>query len=157
MKSSSALFLQAATILIGLGILTFLLGEPHFEGRNAHATVFEVYFHDPFLAYVYIGSIPFFVALYRAFGLFGHVRQTGAFSHETVDALRSIKRCAFTLVGFVAGAGVIIILFGDKEDRPPGIAMAFLATLVSVGIATTAALFARKLQNSLGQAVARQN
>lgn len=149
MKSSSALLLQAATVLLGLAVLAFLLGEPHLEGRNAHATVFEVYFHDPFLAYVYTGSIPFFVALYRAFGLFGHVRQTGAFSQVTVDALRSIKRCAFTLLGFVAGAVVIIILFGDKEDRPPGIVIALLVTLATSGVATGAALSARKLQSTL--------
>ena len=68
MKSSLALFLQAAIALIGIGSLALLLWEPHIEGRNAHATTFEIYFKDPFLAYVYVGSIPFFVALYRAFG-----------------------------------------------------------------------------------------
>jgi hypothetical protein len=59
MKRSSALFLQAAIVLIGIGALAFLLWEPHIEGRNAHATTFEIYFKDPFLAYVYVGSIPF--------------------------------------------------------------------------------------------------
>ena len=156
MKSSSALFLQAGTVLIGLGVLAFLLGEPHLEGRNAHATIFEVYFHDPFLAYVYVGSVPFFLALYRAFGLFGHVRQTGSFSQVSVEALRAIKRCAFTLLGFVAGGIVIILIFGDQEDRPPGLFMGLLAALVSGIIATAAAVFARKLQNSLGRAEGRR-
>ena len=39
------------------------------------------------LAYVYVGSTPLFVALYRAFGLLGHFRRQGAFSQVTVDAL----------------------------------------------------------------------
>ncbi|MES2469505.1 MAG: DUF2975 domain-containing protein [Verrucomicrobiota bacterium] len=71
-----------------------MLWEPHIEGRNAHATTFEIYFNDPFLAYAYVGSIPFFVALYRSFRLFGHVRQSGAFSQGSVDDLRVIRRCA---------------------------------------------------------------
>src|SRR5688572_4152848 len=94
MNRSFALFLQVVVVLIGIGVLGLMLVEPHFEGRNAHATPFEVYFKDPFLAYAYIGSIPFFVGLYRAYGLLGHLRQTGSFSPVTVEALRSIKRCA---------------------------------------------------------------
>src|SRR3954464_8875928 len=91
MKRSSTLFLQVAIVLIGIGALALMLWEPHIEGRNAHATLFEIYFKDPFLAYMYVGSTPFFVALYRAFGLFEHVRQNSAFSQATVDALRAIK------------------------------------------------------------------
>jgi drug/metabolite transporter (DMT)-like permease len=151
MKSSAALFLQGAVVLIGLAALTFLLGEPHLEGRNAHATLFEIYFKDPFLAYVYVGSIPFFVALYRAFGLFGHVRRNGAFTPATVEALRTIKRCGLLLLGFVAGGVVIILVFGDKEDRPPGLFMGFLAVLGSSAIAVGAAMFARKLQHDLSR------
>ena len=92
MNRTTALFLQVVIVLIGLAALTFLLGGPHLEGRNAHATFLEIYFKDPFLAYVYVGSIAFFVALYRAFGLFGSVRQQGSFAPESVVALRTIKQ-----------------------------------------------------------------
>jgi len=70
MNRSLVLLLQVVIVLIGLATLAFLLGEPHFEGRNAHATTFAIYFKDPFLAYVYLGSVPFFIALCRAFALF---------------------------------------------------------------------------------------
>ena len=149
MKSSSALFLQVAIVLIGIGTLALMLWEPHIEGRNAHAGTFEIYFKDPFLAYVYVGSTPFFVALYRAFGLFGHVRQNRAFSQVTVDALRAIKHCAIAIIGFVAIGVVFIIMFGDKDDRPAGVFMSFLVTFASSVIATAAAIFARNLQNAL--------
>ena len=149
MKSSSALLLQVAIVCIGIVTLALMLWEPHLEGRNAHATTFEIYFKDPFLAYAYVGSIPFFVALYRAFGLFGHVRQNGAFSQVTVDALRAIKYCAMILIGFVVGAVVIILMFGDGEDRPPGIFMSFLVILASSAIAIAAAMFARNLEKVL--------
>ena len=149
MKRSSTIFLQVVIVAVGIGALALMLWEPHLEGRNAHATLFEIYFKDPFLAYVYVGSTPFFFLLYRAFGLFGHVRQNGAFSQVTLDALRAIKRCAFVLMGFIAGGVVVIIMFGDKEDRPAGVFMSILATFASIVIATVAAVFERILQNAV--------
>jgi hypothetical protein len=148
-KSVPALLLQVAVVLIGLVALGLLLWEPHLEGRNAHATVFEIYFKDPFLAYVYVGSIPFFLALRRTFRLLGDRRRTGNFSSETVDALLGIERCGLALLAFVAGAAVMIVLFGDGEDRPAGLFMSALAALIAGGIATAAALSARHLQRTL--------
>jgi hypothetical protein len=63
MKKSSTLFLQGVIVLIGIGALALMLWEPHLEGRNAHATLSQIYFHDPFLAYAYLASISFFAAL----------------------------------------------------------------------------------------------
>src|SRR5688572_28285443 len=115
MKTFSALLLQVVIALIGLGVLALMLWEPHLEGRNVNATPFEIYFKDPFLAYVYVGSTPFFIALARAFGLFGHFRKTGAFSQQNVDALRVIKRCGLALMGLVAGGAFIILMSGEGE------------------------------------------
>src|SRR5580765_1455101 len=107
MKRSST-FLQVVIVLIGIGALALLLWEPHIEGRNAHATLFEIYFKDPFLAYAYLASIAFFVALYQAFKVLGYIGQNKAFSQPTVKALRTIKFCAMAIIGFVAGAEIFI-------------------------------------------------
>ena len=155
MKSSSALFLQVVIVLLGIGTLGLMLWEPHLEGRNAHATTYEIYFKDPFLAYVYVGSIPFFVALHRAFGLFGHVRRNGTFSQVTLNALRVIKRCAMAIIGFVAGAVIFIVMFGDGEDRLAGVFMCALVAFAASVIATAAAMFARNLQSALRRAEGR--
>ena len=156
MKRSSALFLQVVIVLMGVGVLGLMLWEPHLEGRNAHATTFAIYFKDPFLAYVYAGSIPFFVALHRAFGLFGHVRQNETFSPVTLNALRDIKRCAMAIIGFVAGAVIFILMFGDGEDRPAGVFMCVLVAGAASVIAIAAAKFARNLQSALRPAEGRQ-
>src|SRR6478672_7283181 len=95
------IFLQAVIVLIGIGALALLLWEPHLEGRNAHATPFEIYFKDPFLAYVYVASIPFFAALVQAFKVLGYTRQNKVFSPAAVKALRTIKFCALAIIGFV--------------------------------------------------------
>lgn len=145
MKSAVALFLQGTITLLGMGVLFLMLWEPHLEGRNVHATTFEIYFKDPFLAYVYLGSIPFFVALYRAFGLLGDVRRNGAFSSATVDALRGIKRCAMVQLGFVAGGLVIVAWCGDPDDRPAGFMMGLVIGLGTTAVAVVAAKLARKV------------
>ena len=148
MKRSSTIFLQVVIVLIGIGALALLLWEPHVEGRNAHATLFEMYFKDPFLAYVYIGSIPFFAALYQAFKVLGYVSQDKTFSQPTVNALRTIKHCAIAIIGFVA-VGTIFMVFGDKDDRPAGLFMRVLIIFPSLVVATTAAMFERILQNAV--------
>lgn len=149
MKSGSALFLQIVIVLLGIVVLGFLLWEPHLEGRNAHATTFEIYFHDPFLAYVYVGSVPFFVALQRAFALLGDLRRTGAFSTVTLHALSTIRRCALVLIGFVAGGFVFVLRASDPDDRPAGFFMGLLIALAATTVATVATLFARRLQRAL--------
>jgi hypothetical protein len=155
MKSSSALLLQVVIVLMGIGTLVVLLWEPHLEGRNVHATAFEIYFKDPFLAYVYVGSIPFFVALHRAFGLLRDVRLNGVFSPVTLSALRAIKGCAMAILGFVGGAVIFVIIFGDGEDRPAGVFMCLLVAFATSLIAIAASMFARTLQSGLRRAEGR--
>src|SRR6186997_3331334 len=108
MKRGSTIFLQVVIVLIGIGALALLLWEPHIEGRNAHATLFEIYFKDPFLAYAYIASISFFVALYQAFKVLGYAGQNKVFSPAAVRAMRTMKFCAIAMIGFVAVGEIFI-------------------------------------------------
>ena len=148
MNRSSAAFLQTVIVLISVGALALMLWEPHLEGRNAHATPCEIYFKDPFLAYAYVASIPFFAALYQAFKVLGYARKNRVFSQPAVNALRTIKFCAIALVGFVAGAEVFIMLH-TSDDRAGGVFMGIVVAFGSVIIATAAATFQRILQNAV--------
>src|SRR3989440_2737377 len=144
MKKSSTVFLQVVIVLIGIGTVALLLWEPHPEGRNVNATLFEIYFKDPFLAYAYIGSIPFFVALYQAFKLLGYIGRNEVFSQRSVRALRTIKYCALAVIGFVA-VSVVFMVNGDRDDRPGGTFMRILITFPSIVVAAAAATFERIL------------
>ncbi len=148
MKRSSTIFLQIVIVLVGLGALALLLWEPHVEGRNAHATLFEIYFKDPFLAYVYTASIPFFMGFYQAFKVLGYIRLNKTFSPETVNALRTIKYCAIAVIVFVA-VSFVFMSFADRDDRPAGLFMRILVAFPSIVVATAAALFERILQNAV--------
>ena len=151
MKRSSTIFLQVVIVLIGIGALALLLWEPHIEGRNAHATLFEIYFNDPFLALVYAGSIPFFIALYQAFKVLGYVRQNKVFSPEVVKALRTIKYCALAIIGFVVVEEIVIMLMNNHDSDNPGapIFMGVLIAFPSIVVAAAAAMFERILQNAV--------
>jgi hypothetical protein len=148
MKRGSTLFLQGFVALIGIGALALMLWEPQVEGRNAHATLFQIYFNDPFLAYVYIGSIPFFVALYQAFKVLGYAGKNTVFSPAAVHKLRTIKYCAIALIGFIAVAE-LFIMFGSSDDRAGGVFMGALIAFGSIVVATAAATFERILQNAV--------
>jgi hypothetical protein len=144
------IFLQVVIVLIGIGAIAAMLWEPHLEGRNAHATLFEIYFKDPFLAYVYIGSIPFFVALYQAFRVLGYAQQNKAFSPAAVKALRTIKFCALATAGLIMAADAYIIITNDgKDDFAGAVSLGAFATFVSIILAAAAAVFERILQNGV--------
>jgi hypothetical protein len=150
MKKSSTIFLQVVIVLIGIGALVLLLWEPHIEGRNAHATLFEIYFKDPFLAYAYIASLSFFVALYQAFKLLGYIGQNKVFSQGAVNALRTIKYCAILLSILIVTAGLYIRIFHAEGDDPAGfLALCIVTTFISIVIATAAAVFERTLQSAV--------
>lgn len=151
LKRGATTFLQAVVVLTGIGVFALMLWEPHLEGRNAHATLFQIYFNDPFLAYAYAASIAFFVALYQAFKLLGYLGRDEVFSQRSVQALRTIKHCALILVAFILGAEAFFFLVqrGREDDIAGGVMMGLLMILISAIVATAAAVFERALQSAV--------
>jgi hypothetical protein len=148
LKRSSSAFLQFVVVLFGIGALALMLWEPHLEGRNANATVFEIYFKDPFLAYAYLASIPFFVALFHAFKVLGYAGQDRVLSQAAVKSMRTIKFCAVGMIGFVAGA-LMFILTAEGEDGAGGVAIGVFIAFFSIVLAAIAATFQQVLQNAV--------
>jgi len=150
MKRGSTIFLQVVIALIGVGIFALLLWEPQLEGRNVNATQFEIYFKDPFLAYIYLAFVPFFVGMYQAFKMLGYARRDEVFSPRAVRALRVIKYCACLVAIFIVGAEVYIFIFvRGTDDVAGGVTMGAFIIFVSAIIATAAAVFERILQNAV--------
>ena len=149
MKKNSTILLQAVIVLIGIGALAFMLWEPLIEGRNVHATLFEIYFKDLFLVYAYIASIPFFVALYQVFKVLRYAGQNKVFSQATVNALRTIKYCAKFIVGFVAAAEAYLFIARPGDDIAGGVFVGLLVIFVSGIIATAAAVFEITLKSAV--------
>jgi hypothetical protein len=146
-KRKSARVFQVAVALIGILVLAFLLWEPHLEGRNAHATLFEIYFNDPFLAFAYLGSIAFFVALFQALKVLGYAARHGVLPAAAANSMRTIKYCAMVIVAFVV-VGEIYIILAESDDRAGGVFMGVLIASGSIVVAATAAKIERNLRKA---------
>lgn len=139
-------FLQFLTSLFGLGILAFLIWEPQVEGRNVGKVWYEIYFQDPFLAFVYMGSIPCFVGVFKVFQFLSRVRNGKVFSSEVVRDIKVIRQMALLTMG-LALIGQGILLLNNSDDRAGGMAigmfihfLAFLVIAVTTVIAETVTL-----------------
>ena len=150
LKKSTTIFLQVVIVLISIGALALLLWEPQIEGRNANASFFEIYFKDPFLAYIYLASLAFFIALYQAFRLLRNIRHNEIFSQRSVNALRKIKYCAVTIIAFIVGAeAYFFIIQRGKEDIAGGVMIGLIIIFVSVIIVAVTAVFERIVQKAV--------
>jgi len=141
--------LKVAICLMGIAVLAWLLWFPQVEGRNKNSDWLSLYFNDPFLAYVYVGSIPFFVALYQALKLLGYIGQNKVFTSDSVTALRNIKYCAITIIGFLLGAMVIVILNHGEDDAAGFISLSVITTFATSVIAVFAAVMQKLFQNAV--------
>jgi hypothetical protein len=149
MKRGSTIFLKVVIVLIGVGVLAGLIRFPLTEGRAAHLDLLSIYW-DPFILYIYLASIPFFVALYQSFKLLGLIGQNKVFSLSSVKTLRTIKYCAIAQSILIVMAALYIRIFHAQGDDPAGfIALGILATFVSIVIAAAAAVFERLLQKAV--------
>lgn len=150
MRRGSTIFLQVVIVLFGLGLLAALLYEPQVEGRNVNATQFEIYFRDPFLLYIYLAFVPFFIALYQAFRMLGYARRDAIFAACSVDALRTIKFCGIAAALLILGAEAYIFIFiRGTDDVAGGVMMGLFLILVAAIVAAAAAVFERTLQTAV--------
>lgn len=144
MKKGLTIFLQVIVVLIGLAALFFLLYMPIIEGVNATATsLSQIYFDDPFLAFAYLGSVAFFVGVYKVFKVLGYSRQNQLSSPTALKALRTIKYCALIIIGFVI-VGEAWILNTVSDDHAGGVAMGVFIITGSIVVATLASIVEKR-------------
>lgn len=151
MKKSSIIFFKVVIVFIGIIALAFMLLEPHFEGRNAKTTLFQIYFNDLFLICAYSASISFFIVLHQAFKLLRFTEQHKIYSLDSVMALRTIRYSATILIAFVVVAEIYIVIFQRGKDDIAGGVFIGLLMIVLFGIITTIATMSEKsLRSSIG-------
>ena len=150
MKRGSTLFLKFVLWVIGLVVLVLLLWFPQTEGRATNLDLLSIY-TDPFIIYIYVASIPFFMALYQAFKLLSHIDKNKIFTQASVKTLRNIKYCALAFVGFLVLALLYIFVMAKmtNDDGAGAIAVGVVTIFASSVIATAAGVFQKLLQNAV--------
>lgn len=122
-------------MLIGVAIFVGLLWLPQTEGRAADLDLISIY-TDPFILYIYIASIPFFMGLFQAIRLLGYIEKNKIFSQVAIEAMQNIKYRALSTICFIIGAEAFITL-SSEEDITGILALgAYLVLLSSVVVAT---------------------
>jgi hypothetical protein len=148
MKKGSTLFLRLVICLIAIGVLAGMIWFPQTEGRATNLDLISIY-KDPFIIYIYIGSIPFFVGLYQAFKLLNFIDANKAFSQGAVNTLKNMKFASLSLIGFIALAVFYIRFFAHGDDPAGPTALGILASFALAVIATAAAVFQKLFQNAV--------
>lgn len=148
MKRSSTLFLKVVLFLIATGVLAGLAWFPQTEGAAKNLDLISIY-TDPFIIYIYVGSIPFFVGIYQAFKLLNLIDANKAFSQAAVNTLKNMKYASLILIGFIALALVYIRFFVHGEDSAGPTALGIVVSFAVAVIATAAGVFQKLLQNAV--------
>ena len=148
MKRGFTLFLKVVILLIAVGAFAGMIWFPQTEGRAANLDLISIY-TDPFIIYIYIASIPFFVGLYQAFKLLNFIDANKAFSQGAVNTLRNMKFASLSLIVFITLA-VFYIRFAAHGDDPAGpTAVGIVVSFTVAIVATAAAVFEKLLQNAV--------
>lgn len=122
---------------------------PTTEGRAEHLDLLSIY-TDPFIVCGYLASIPFFVALYKAFRLFGYIGDNKIFSPSALKVLRSIQYCAIVQCILIVIAGIYIRIFHDKDDDPAGfMALCMISSFIAMTVAIAVAVFGKIVQQGV--------
>jgi len=135
---------RVAVALAAAAAFVFLLSEPLVEGRNAHATFFQTYFQDPFLAYAYASSLLFFAALARTWRLLGHLRAGAVPAADVAAWARFVKRCLAALAVLVAAPVAYLMIARPGDDIAGGVAMGAGLIVAFGGAALGAFLIERR-------------
>jgi hypothetical protein len=148
MKRSSTAFLKVVLGMIAIGTLAGLIRFPQTEGVAKNLDLISIY-TNPFIIYIYIGSIPFFVGLYQAFKLLNFIEANKAFSQGAVNSLKNIKLASLSLIGFIAVALLYIRFFAHGDDPAGPTMLGIIVSFAVAIIATAAAVFQKLFQNAI--------
>ncbi|HSX39439.1 MAG TPA: DUF2975 domain-containing protein, partial [Candidatus Saccharimonadales bacterium] len=148
MKQTSTLFLKIVILLVAIGVLIVMLWFPQTEGRAANLDPVSIY-KDPFIIYIYLASIPFFVGLYQAVKLLNFIDANKAFSQGAVNTLMIMKFASFSLIIFIALAEFYIRFFAHGDDPAGPMMLGIIVSFSAAVIATATAVFQKLLQNAV--------
>jgi hypothetical protein len=150
MKLDSAFFLKVVILLTAITALAGMILIPPTEGRAVELDLLSIY-SDPFLIYLYVASMPFFVALWQAFKLAGYLDKNLIFTQAAVRSIAKIKMCALLFTGFMLVA-ILFIFVNSKatnDDGAGAIVVGLVVTFASGVITTASTVFQKLLQNAI--------
>lgn len=145
-KRVSTLFLKAVIVLIALAVFGWLIIFPQLEGRAANLDLISIY-KDPFIIYIYIAFIPFFISLYQALKLLGQFEKNKIHS-TSIKTIENIKKYMLMFIGFIA-LTVLYLSMLSRQTHDDGAGAMMLGMIIILGsgvVVTTADIVGKELK-----------
>ncbi|KNZ41602.1 DUF2975 domain-containing protein [Acetobacterium bakii] len=148
MKGAKINFLKVAIVIIGVTILLLcVFGLPWLAEYSTEINPEYGYLKYPILIWIYITTIPFFVALFEGFKLLKYIESENAFSELGVESLNHIKQCG---IGIIILYGIGLVILGFQNVLHPTM-LIIAATIIFAALSIS--LFAAVLQELLKTAL----
>ncbi|AGK53573.1 DUF2975 domain-containing protein [Bacillus sp. 1NLA3E] len=151
-KRGSTTFLKVIIFLIGIAMLALCIyWLPEIAIKDAKVHPDTAYFLIPFLVCAYGFCIAFSVALYQAYKLLTYIEKNNAFSELSLQSLKVIKKCAFTVI-FLILLGIVSLMVLAKitgEDAAGPISLSLMGILVTSTVATFVSVLQKPIKNFL--------
>lgn len=148
MKYSDTLFLKIVITFVGIAVAAGLVYFPQTEGRAVNLDLISIY-SDPFIIYVYLGSMPFFFGLYQAIKLLTLIDHNKAFTQQAVNTLKYMKQASLTLIAGILMAMIYIRFFAHGDDPAGPMMLGICMNVAFAAIATAAGIFQKLFQNAV--------
>lgn len=132
-------------LLIGLSVFAGLLWFPPHEGAAAGLDLVSIYL-NPFIIYIYIAFIPFFFGIFQTIRFISLIERKKPSSLAAVNAIKNVKYCALTLIGFFVIALAWIRTMSGNDDPAGAMATGTFLIICSAIVAFVAHSFQKKLQ-----------
>jgi hypothetical protein len=150
-KRGSTTFLKIIIILVEIAVLAVCI---YFLPESARRDAIERpgdYSLYPLLVCAYGISITFSVALYQIFKLLTYIEKNNAFSEFSLQSLKVIKKCTFTVIFFIFLAivylRVLVEFTGDDAAGP--ISLGLIGILATSIIAAIVDVLQKPIKNFL--------
>ncbi len=142
-KRASTLFLKTVIVLFGLAVFAlcvFLTSELLTQGLGG-------YF--PIVVGMLIAAIPFFIGAYQTLKLLNYIDNNKAFSHLSIQALKTIKYCGIAISALYGVGMPYIFLVAERDDAPGVVLLGLIFTFAPMMVAVFAAVLQNLLQNAI--------
>lgn len=150
MKRGSTHFLRLAIFMLGaivLALCALALPEAWRGGSAEFPTASRSV--KAIVIGLYLSSLPFFLALRQALKLLGLIDRGAAFSDASVQALRTIKRCAVAISAVFVAFVPILLPIADADDSPGLLVFGAVIACAPITVAVFAAVLERLLRDAI--------
>ena len=142
------LILKVVVIIIGLPVLVLCIaGLPWLVNNPVKPDYAHILY--PIIIGLYLSSIPFFIALFKAYRLLSYIDKNISFSELSVGALKNIKFCAIAISVLYLVMMPFIYFLAEKDDAPGLIIIGMVPLFASMVIAVFSAVLQKLLKSAI--------